>query len=281
MATYRKDNRARNAVIATAVIVFLAFTGVLKPIGRPFGRLVAWIAAPFYSAGAAVGRASDRLFAAAGTPDAATQKLIDDLRAENSKLREHAVENEALKTALGYREKSGLSPLLSRVVSETDDDVFHGLVIDRGSDDGIRPGQAVIAGEGLIIGKILSTKPTTATVLLLSDTRSRLAVTVQGDTGTAGTLEGDRGLSTVIKLIPQTTKLAPGNTVITSGIEAGIPRGLIVGVIDKVTQHSQDPFQSATVVPFDSAARPPIVQVLTTDEAGGATVESLDVGASD
>lgn len=273
----RKNNRLRTVVVTVGVLLLLGFLGAFRPVVQPLSRAVAWLASPLYAAGAAVSRASDRLFAPEGTPSPEIQTVIDGLRAENAKLREFAVENVALKTALGYREKSGLAPLLARVVSETDEDVFHGLVIDRGSEDGVREGQAVIAGEGVIIGKILSVKRTTASVLLLSDTRSRLAVTVQRADGTAGVLEGDRGLSTVIDLIPQTVSIAPGDTVVTSGIEAGIPRGLIVGVIDKVTQHSQDPFQSATVVPFEGAARPPIVQVLTTDEAGGATVESMDI----
>ncbi len=260
----RNPNRTRNAVIAIVAVLLLAM-GAFKPVSAPLKRLVANAAAPAYAAGAGISRAAARLFDSSEKDKAALESQIDQLRIENAKLRELAVENGALKTAIGYSEKSGLKPLTARVISESDEDVFHGLVIDRGADDGVKPDQPVVVGEGIVIGKIFETKAGTASVLLLSDSRSRLAVTVQSSSGTAGVLEGDRGLSMTINLIPQTVTLSPGDTVVTSGIEAGIRRGLAVGVIDKVVQHTQDPFQSATVLPFDSAAHPPFVQVLTGD----------------
>lgn len=262
----RNPNRLRNAIIAIVVVLLVAM-GAFKPISGPVTRAVMAAAAPAFAAGANVSRAFERLFRDTEKDTASLTKQLEDLRIENAKLREYAVENDALKQALGYRESSGLKPLTARVVSETDDDVFHGLVIDRGSEDGVRPDQPVIVGDGIVVGKIFETRAHSASVLLLADSRSRLAVTVQRADGTAGVLEGDRGLSMTIDLIPQTVTLSPGDTVVTSGIEPGIRRGLVVGVIDTVTQHTQDPFQSATVVPFDSASHPPFVQVLTDDIA--------------
>ena len=84
--------------------------------------------------------------------------------------------------------------------------------------------------------------------------------------GTIGVLEGDRGLSMAITLIPQSEKLAPGDAVITSGIEPGIRRGLAVGTIEKVNRATQDPFQSADVIPFRSLSHPVFVQVLLASE---------------
>ncbi len=260
----RNSNRPRNAVIALVAVLLLAM-GALKPLSAPLKHLATTVAAPVYATGANLSRAVKRLFDNSEKDKTALTQEIDALRMENAKLRELAVENGALKTAIGYRDKSGIKPLTARVVSETNQDVFHGLVIDRGTDDGVKADQPVIVGDGIVIGKIFEAKAGTSSVLLLSDSRSRLAVTVQSADGTAGVLEGDRGLSMSINLIPQTVTLTPGDTVVTSGIEPGIRRGLAVGIIDKVVQHTQDPFQSATVLPFDSASHPLFAQVLTND----------------
>ncbi|MBU1916309.1 hypothetical protein KKC47_04265, partial [Patescibacteria group bacterium] len=101
-------------------------------------------------------------------------------------------------------------------------------------------------------------------VLLLLDSASKLAVSIQGGTDTTmGLLEGDRGLSMTISLIPQDERISAGDVVITAGIEPGIKRGLIIGIIEQIHKDSQKPFQTALVEPFGQAEHPVFVQVLT------------------
>lgn len=248
-----------------AVLLLLAASGALKPITAPLTSMSLSATAPGYAAGTAVSRAIDAFFAGDdATSDAAA---VDALRTENAKLRALAAENEALKAALGFNERYGDDTVLARVVSQTDTDAFKGLVIDRGTDDGVLPGQPVVAGDGVLVGKVFEARARSATVLLLSDSKSRVAVAIQNATDTIGVLEGDRGLSMGITLIPQTETVSPGDTVVTSGIEPGIRRGLVVGIIDKVNKSTQDAFQSASVAPLHAASHPLFVQVLRTAEA--------------
>ncbi len=259
----RTTSRALVAAIIAVPILLLAASGILRPVTDPATKLLLAAAAPAYAAGADLNRAFSRFFADDRDDVAALSAAVEKLRIENAKLRELAVENDGLKAALAFHERSSDAATLARVVSETDEDVFHGLVIDRGSEDGVKPGQAVVVGDGIIVGKIFEARRRTSSVLLLSDSKSRLAVAVQNAADTVGVLEGDRGLSTAIHLIPQTETLSPGDIIITSGIEPGVRRGLVVGTIEKVLKQTQDPFQSATVVPFSAASHPPFVQVLT------------------
>ncbi len=253
----------RNALLAAvaAVVLVLAASGALKTLTAPLTSLTLTAAAPGYAAGSAVTRAMNELFSDATDP-AADAAVIDALRAENAKLRALAAENEALKAALGFSERYKDEGILARVVAETDADALKGVIIDRGADDGIAPGQPVVAGDGVLVGKVFETRARSATVILLSDSKSRVAVAIQNATDTIGVLEGDRGLSMGITLIPQTEKLSPGDVVVTSGIEPGIRRGLVVGVIEKVNKSTQDPFQSASVAPLRASAHPIFVQAL-------------------
>jgi rod shape-determining protein MreC len=247
-------------------LLFVCYVfGWLAPITDPLAAALAKVAAPAYAAGT---RLRD---AFAGAPDRAAnevlQRSLEDLTVENAKLRTLVPENEALKAAMRFRERFRDEAVLARVISGSADDALMALVIDRGSEDGVLPDQPVIVGDGIVIGKVLEARRRTAVVLLLSDSRSRLAVTIQNADDTLGVLEGDRGLSVSIGLIPQTAEISPGDVVVTSGAEPGIRRGLPIGAVTKVVKNSQDPFQSADVQPFFSTVHPVFVQVLVPSES--------------
>jgi len=190
---------------------------------------------------------------------------IETLKLENSRLRSLVSENAALKTALDFRDRESGHLVMTRVLSQSVDPTFSGLIIDGGHDIGLAPGQPVLIGDGIIVGKIQDVWRKSASVLFLNDSLSRLAVAVQGGSGTLGVLEGDRGISLAITLIPQAERIAPGDIVVTSGLEPGIRAGLIVGTVERVQKDSQEPFQTAIVKPFESTARPILVQTLISD----------------
>lgn len=245
--------------IALIVVVHMGWLFFL----RPFTFALSALAQPLYALGIDVERISTALAEKPGDPEE-LKKIIEILQIQNAKLQSVAAENEALKTALNFKEKRTDTTILARAISQSGDDMSRALIIDRGTDDGIRIGQPVIAGDGILIGKISESKPTRSVVLLLFDSKSKLAVTIQTNKETLGILEGDRGLSMQITLIPQTQALSPGTTIITSGLEPGIRRGLIVGTVNTVTQDTQQQFQTASITPLRDALYPLFVQVITT-----------------
>jgi len=246
------------AAAAVGLLLLLTATGLLAGVFAPVRKAVFAIAAPLASFAGAIGLASTQ-----ETRDAATRLVdIEALRAENAALRGLRTENDELRAALDFRTDGKDDLVTARVIARTSDDIFHGLVIDRGEEDGVRAGQPVVAGDGVIVGKVRSVRARTASVMLLTDTKSRLAITVHDETGTVGVLEGERGLGMRVTLIPASAKIAPGDPVTTSGLEPGVRRGLVIGTVDQVIKNAQDPFQSATVVPFAAALNPSMVQIV-------------------
>lgn len=258
MARGRGDDRQRQLTIAIIVLmaVILAFAGAFRFIPDFFGRPLAAVVGSVRGAGNALSTRWTK-------PVCPAQDKLDAMMTENGKLRALVAENEALKAALNYRERAGVAPLLARVLAETDNDVLHGFVIDRGEADGVSVGVPVQSGDGVLLGKILEVREHSATVMLLTDSRSRLAVSLLAGTDTIGVLEGDRGLSLRVNLIPQTETLHEGDTVITSGLEPLVQRGLVVGVVERIERSTEDPFQSAIITPFVQASHPTFVQVVT------------------
>lgn len=252
-------------MVACAAIFGIYASGLLAPVTDAVTGALTRLAAPVYAAGVQARRSISAITGRDGA-DEGLAKALDDLKIENAKLRALVAENESLKATMRFRERYDDVTVVARVVSESSDDAVRALVIDRGSEDGLRPDQPVIVGNGIVIGKIFEVRRRTSTVLLLSDSRSRLAVAIQNADDTIGVLEGDRGLSMSIGLIPQNAVISPGVVVVTSGTEPGIRRGLVIGSVAKVSKNSQDPFQSADIQPFLAAAQTIFVQVLMPDE---------------
>jgi rod shape-determining protein MreC len=121
------------------------------------------------------------------------------------------------------------------------------IIIDRGSADGLTNGHPVIVGNGLLIGKLVRVDEHTSVVRLLSDYQSRVAATVVNREKSLGLVEGGYGLTVKLDLIPQNEVIRPGDVIITSGLEAYIPRGLVIGTVEVVEKKTQEPFQQAII----------------------------------
>lgn len=241
------------------LLIFLHLVGVFSALTKVVTSLLFRTAEPIHQLSANLVQ-NDEVKRKC-TADTITQ--FEQLLLENSKLRTLTAENAALKGALNFQEKETSRIVLARVVAESPNATNRGLIIDRGAADGLKPGQPVVVNDGIIIGKIKSVKSNSAIVLLLLDSASKLAVSIQGGTDTTlGLLEGDRGLSMTISLIPQDERISAGDVVITAGIEPGIKRGLVIGTVEQIHKDSQKPFQTALVEPFGQAEHPVFVQVL-------------------
>ena len=249
-------------ILALGALLAAASLGWFGWLSGPVGWVTARISGPLHTAGAAVSNGAARLRFFASSDECTLRDELDKLRAENAKLAALAEENDSLKAAVGYKDRAPASLVAARVIAESGADTLRTMAIDRGSDDGLAVGDPVVTGDGLLVGKVHDVEAKTATVLRLEDSRSRLAVTVQNLQETIGILEGQRGLSAVITLIPQAEVISPGDSVVTSGIEPGVPRGLIVGTVEKVEKRNQDPFQTALIRPFPEAVHPIMVAVL-------------------
>ncbi len=178
----------------------------------------------------------------------------DKLRAENIALavevaRLNAVqqENDELHKLLGYAKKQSKPPVVAHVLASTPEAGTHTILLDRGSDDGLAADMPVIAGDGVLVGKIFKIDRATSVALLLTDTRSRVGASAQNADRTQGLVQGERGLSLEMQLIPQNEEIVVGDTIVTSGIEALMPRGLLIGRVEDIQTQEKSPFKTAIV----------------------------------
>lgn len=128
------------------------------------------------------------------------------------------------------------------------------VTIDAGSDAGVHPDQTVVNDDGLV-GRVLRTTRTTATVLLVIDTASVVGGRVgesmemgflrgRGDLGAEGKLD--------LELVDQAEVPARHDTVVTWGSDGGAPyvAGVPVGRVTSVYSSIRETSQRAVIEPF-------------------------------
>ena len=147
-----------------------------------------------------------------------------------SRLQTAAAENERLRGLLGAARRGGLDVQLAPILDIDLDPTRQRLVLDAGSNDGVRAGQSVIDAGGLV-GQVIAVRPDNATVLLLTDPDHAVPVMV-ARTGVRLVAYG-KGRSGTLELanIPLSADVRVGDAVITSGIGGRFPAGFPVGTV--------------------------------------------------
>jgi rod shape-determining protein MreC len=174
---------------------------------------------------------------------------VDELLYQNSQLISYKTENEELRALLNFKEDKDFDLFLAKVIGK-DINRSNTLIINKGKSDGIKEGYPAIIDNGIIIGKVIEVKDNLSTILLITDKLSSLAVSTISSNKTNGLAKGEYGLSIKVELIPQDLTMQENDLIITSGQEKDIPRGLILGKINRIISHENELFKSATISPL-------------------------------
>lgn len=148
-----------------------------------------------------------------------------------------------------YQQQSKHQLVSAHIIARSSDPGIQSIVIDRGSSDGIKTGQAVVSEQGSVIGKVITIHQVESTVLLLVDGQSVIGARIGNDQHSPGAVKGERGLSLRMDLLPKHDAVQPGQTVFTGGTEPYIPADLLIGTVQRVSSRSGDIFQQAIILP--------------------------------
>ncbi|MEO6787682.1 MAG: rod shape-determining protein MreC [Chthoniobacteraceae bacterium] len=171
----------------------------------------------------------------------------DQFRATNQALRGVESENIRLKSALGYQGGSPFTLIPAHVIGRSPSNWWSTVVIDKGSEDNITEGLAVVTPDGLV-GKVVNLSEHSATVLLVSDENCKVAGSVEG-TKEQGIVRVEvRGQRTSNSIQPTMTlnflsRFAPlraGQKVFTSGAGSVYPPGILIGQITEFKSRELD-----------------------------------------
>ncbi len=198
-----------------------------------------------------------------------------DLRRENEELRaivarqgqqvvqlgEYKAAGERLTALLGFRDAyPHLSMKPAYVLAWEPGPWFRTVIISVGSDDGVRPEQAVVHDTG-VVGRVVEVSPNYARVLLATDFNSSIDAFIQR-TRAVGILGGEGSGPMSLKYVRKDEDVRLGDQVVTSGLDGFFPRGLPLGLVSRVNRQSADMFAAVEVTPAVAFDRLEEVMVL-------------------
>ncbi len=161
--------------------------------------------------------------------NAALKEEVARLRLEQAAFAQDAAEGRRLQTLLQFKQRYVSSTVAAQVIGTSGSDRSHVLWIDKGSDDGLKPEQAVITPDG-VVGKLREVMPHTSQLLLISDPNSGAGV-ILASTRLRGIVRGTSAGEVEINNLTADERIKAGEQVITSGGDGVFPRGLPVGTI--------------------------------------------------
>jgi rod shape-determining protein MreC len=197
--------------------------------------------------------------------------MLDEVARARHELRHHKTleqENRLLRRMMGFKESSAHGLLLGRVIARGGTSGWwQSIRINRGSDDGVQPNQAVISVDGLV-GKTTTVTRHTSDVLLITDPANRVACRLErtGDLGVTrglGTgLSGKSDFEMVLAAQPCTmdyvdkdAEILVGDRVVSSGLGGTYPGELLLGTVLEFEKDPSGLYQRLKVRPAADLAR--------------------------
>ncbi|MBI4089894.1 MAG: rod shape-determining protein MreC [Candidatus Kerfeldbacteria bacterium] len=194
------------------------------------------------------------------------EQRIAELNVENAQLQsalEAAVEADEQERFLKTRQFEGVA---ARLVARSGDPTSEFVTVDRGTRAGIQIDAPAIVAGGVIIGRVIAVTDDISRILLSTDNRSSFAGVSLQSTTTQGLVSGARGLSLSMGLISQSEHIEAGDIIVTSGVDSGVPRGLVLGEVERVDRQTGALFQSASLRPLFQSNRLDVITILTTNQ---------------
>jgi rod shape-determining protein MreC len=276
---YRRQVRRRRAVLALLIVgsfalltltygqgsnglqrgvtaVFAPVSSVLDRALKPARDLINWV---------------DETFDARGK----NHRLEEELQVARRQAvggKAALAENEELRSLLKL-DKSGAiptgdDPVTGRVIGLSPTVWFSDVMIDVGSGDGVKVGNPVVNGDGLI-GHVSAVAGGTSKVTLISDHSSAIGVRVV-PAGVQGIVKPTVGEPNhlVLSFLNSDKSIHKGESVVTAGwhgdeIEARLPPNIPVGEVTKATIVEQEAQERSVVSPYADLRNLDTVQVLT------------------
>ncbi len=245
-------------------VIGLALGGYLTPLSRIFVN-------PIVSAQTWLAKRYQAVQSLITQPEDVTtlQQKNAQLEAENSRLQvqivelqQQVTEAQLLSTLVDYERRHVDSQYIAASVIARDVSPFmHYVIIDRGSDDGLRKGMPVITQQGLV-GNIAAVTAGASRVQLINDPGSSINVILQ-QSGEEAVLNGQLTGEIELNMIRQSATIQPGDLVMTSGLGGNFPANLVVGQVVTVRNEASSLFQTASIQPAVDFSQLEIVLIIT------------------
>jgi len=244
-------NRLNMAVVVAVLAVAIYFSTISPSAMQSMQSTFMSMLSPFLRTGSAVqeniGSVGRRL-QTLDELEVENKKLSvenRELRAENNLLNELEVENNRLRMALDFRERSSFKLMPARIISRDSSTWWNTIRINRGFEDGVEADMPVVTDLG-VVGKTTTVSKNEAIVVLITDETCRIAAKIDG-TREQGIITGLRIQEKAsegflqMNFLSKSAKISPSQQVLTAGVSHGsFPPGLVIGRVKEFRLRALD-----------------------------------------
>lgn len=261
-------------VVALALVGVMIYSATSGGFATLPETLTGIFVTPFQSLTTSVSNSVSDFFGGLGG-GSALQEELEQLKAENAKLREQLVDYDELKQTndwyseiLGLHEENPEYTFASgRVIGRDPADFYGNFTISVGQNAGVEVNDPVVATDGSLVGVVEEVGLTYAKVRSIMDPSVKVASQVSrtGDTAyTAGsTVELARENSLRMTTLERSSGAAVGDYAVTSGIGGVYPSGLLIGSITDISSATDGMTLNAQVELFADIYNLKQVMVIT------------------
>jgi rod shape-determining protein MreC len=253
-------------ILALLVIglIALALGGYLTPLSRlvlnPVVSAQTWLSVRFQAIQNAIAAPQD--LARLRQRNSEMEAEVSRMQTEIIVLKQQISETRVLSALVDFARVQPENRYLAATVIGRDPSPFlEYVIINRGSDDGLRRGMPVVTQQGLV-GRIAAVTADAARVQLITDSASNINVKLEPSRAQA-VIRGEVSGEISLAMIPQSAPVEIGDLILTSGLGGNYPTNILVGQVTGVRQRETDLFQSASVQPVVDFNQLEIVLIIT------------------
>lgn len=259
--------RSLQTIILSLIVIgmiALALGGYLTPFTRlvvaPVVSAQTWLAVRFQTVQNIINSPQDLARLRQRNTDLEAE--LSRMQAEIIQLKQQLSETQVLSALVDFARVQPENRYLAATVIGRDPSPFvQYVIINRGSDDGLRRGMPVVTQQGLV-GRIAAVTSGAARVQLITDPAASINVRLEPSRAPAvvlGNVSGELSL----EMIPQSAEVQAGDLILTSGLGGNYPSNILIGQVTGVRKIETDLFQNASIQPIVDFNKLEIVLIIT------------------
>lgn len=160
------------------------------------------------------------------------QHLNNELMTRLEAMDEMRLENDRLRSLLDFKQSTKMELIAAQVIARDLVPDHSTITINKGTDHGLRSGQAVITLDG-VLGYVFRPSNKTSHIMLLTDRYAVVDGIVQR-TRAQGIVEGRGAGECSLKYVERTEDVREGDIVVTGGLDNIFPKGFPIARVESV-----------------------------------------------